>query len=465
MTTITTQPTTSTFDTARLAAFYSRLFPYEEMYEWLSYSSGNSQQQQDAQQAVDYFFHREFSFTKEGDVYIRYLTFRSVQEFKDAVKQHLPHKIDIGAVYSSPARDHKSSIKFAPVERELVFDIDLTDYTEVRVGAEKGDAMWAKNAWCYMGLAIQILDRALREDFGFKHLLWVYSGRRGIHCWVCDSQARQLTDDVRASVAKYLSLTEIKSGQSHEGDVVEKIKLTTPLHPAIQRALEMCTRVFDQYIVPEEEGGQGLMSSPEKWKMILAQIPRVENLHEDLEKDWEKNVTKSSVDRWKDLKATVKNRVSKMKDPILGNRLLRALDSIVLYYTYPRLDVDVSIHRNHLLKSPFVVHPKTGNVCVPILDVDRAMEFNPDHVPNLFTLIEEIDMAHEKMDNDAVNKKPKRDYESTSLKKYIVDFKRKFLEPMQMEKRKLQQQQQQQQTSSTTSDVEMNLNNHGQNDW
>jgi len=395
------------FSTELLRVYYARLFPHDQMFQWLSYGA-------DREASSDFFFRREFSFTIENDVYIRYLSFRNLEEMRKAILLKQPHKIDIGPVYSSPPKDHNmvKATSFKPLERELVFDIDLTDYDEVRTGCTP-DLMWERQSWLYMSVAIKIVDQSLREDFGFKHMLWVFSGRRGVHCWVCDPRARALDDKGRTSVVNYLTLI---SGNENSSN---RVALSSPMHPAVERAMPHMHTVFEEMVLPES--GQGLLADEERWTRVLNHVPN-EEIRERLSTAWLADATGNSVKRWKQLSATVRDAATKKKEPE-ASKLRACINSIIILHTYPRLDVNVSTHRNHLLKSPFVIHPKTGKVCVPIFDVDNSHKFDPDNVPTLPSLVKEIDAIQEG-DSD------QPEYGMTSMKQYIDGFQNLFLKPL-----------------------------------
>lgn len=71
------------------------------------------------------------------------------------------------------------------------------------------------------------------ETFGFQHLLWVYSGRRGIHCWISDPAALDLNDDQRRSLVTFL---EVIKGSKEQ---LKKVNVRGPkgdgdLHPYLE---------------------------------------------------------------------------------------------------------------------------------------------------------------------------------------------------------------------------------------
>ncbi|KAJ1453594.1 hypothetical protein M885DRAFT_485379 [Pelagophyceae sp. CCMP2097] len=392
-----------TFSVDLLRVYYSRLFPYEPMCDWLGYRARGAKRSDEDSESV--LGRREFSFTLEDDIYIRYQCFGDADAMKTAMKTRMPVKIDIGAVFNVSPVEHVRAKKFTPVERELVFDVDMNDYDDVRtccVGAKT-----CRKCWGFMCMAVRVVDAALKDDFGYEHVLWVYSGRRGVHCWVCDRGARDLTNEARSAVVSYLSLVH---GNAETN--AKKVSLTWPLHPALHRAYDLLEPLFVRYVIGE--GGQKLLADAEHWGPLLKTLP--DGVGDKIASHWESHPSTPEA-KWEALKSlsNVKAPTSSAKKQKLPTVSELWKYETVFLHCYPRLDEHVSKQRNHLLKSPFAVHPKTGRVCVPF-DAAQCEGFDPTAVATVKQLAAEIDASGDG---------------GTSLDGSVKFFQQKFLWPLQ----------------------------------
>lgn len=490
--------------------YYGRLFPAESLLRWLAYGNDSRRPSADG----TFLSRRELCFTLEGDVFVRYLSFEDAKSFRAALSSRLPAKIDVGPVYSCPpARRALAGAAFAPLEREFVIDVDLTDYDDARTCGSGAHA--CARCWPLAGCAVALLDRALREDFGFRHILWVFSGRRGVHAWVCDQRARAMTDEQRAAVASYLS---IRRGKIHDaaagappaggtatagppgaapgalpgaGPTTSPLLLPNELPPSLERAAGIVTRVLEQWILPR----QRLLTTPRTAAAVLALLP-TENARQAVLRAWEDDPACTPVQeegdeeeeggesgarkeggagrkksdpgpgpgadavagderderaappgscsssfsasspgalvelaRWRAFVSLSRRFAEQARRAREAPRVARAFEraprDAAFALCYPRLDVEVSKKRNHLLKAPFCVHPKTGLVCVPIRP-EEALDFDPGRAPNVHALFAQLDAG--------------TPADQTDLAPYVRRFETEFLDPLLDECREKQRQ-------------------------
>lgn len=215
-------------------------------------------------------------------------------------------------------------------------------------------------------------------------------------------------------------------------DKNKNITLPNPLHPMMQRAFSILEPMFIKNIIPKS--GHGVLATEKQWTALLNTIPSTADaVRENLEKKWKKTDS-TPVEKWEELKQHLDVFVSKAKgggkapktmSTAEKNKLESWAAETVFRHTYPRLDINVSKMQNHLLKSPFCVHPKTGRVCIPI-QADKIDSFDPFSVPTLPELMDELD-SHNKERPDC---KITHDWQKTRLKESFDPFIRNFLDPM-----------------------------------
>ncbi|WFD26680.1 p48 polypeptide of DNA primase [Malassezia nana] len=403
-------------DPMNMLAYYRRVLPFRSLFTWLNQDSSVTRN----------FVNREFAFTLQNDAYLRYQSFATWEEWKKEVCRLNPSRFEIGPVYTAKPKDRKTLQKanFRPVLRELVFDIDMTDYDEIRTCCS--DKRLCRRCWKLIAVAAEVLDMTLREDFGFKHLLWVYSGRRGIHCWVSDPEACALSDEARKALVGWIEV--IRGGANQ----AKKVALGTPtpgfpraLHPSLRRALGqdvlthtasrasplsrgLLQRAFVDVLLRDQD----VFREPARWEVLLQLLPSSEtDAIARLQTRWAA-APRSSVQKWDDVLEVAQKSHDRVR-PVW----IAALEDIVLQYTYPRIDAEVSKRMNHLLKSPFVIHPSTGRVCVP-LELEQILDFDPaTSVPTVVQLLEELTRAQ-----NTPEKHIRGEWDKTSLRPFVEQF-------------------------------------------
>lgn len=332
--------------------FYQHLYPFEKVVDFFTRQG-------------DELCNREFAI--EGAFYSRFVVAHNAADLKRQVLAMPDLKtFHVGPIYDGRIADRKSVMAPSrPFRKELVFDIDLTDYDFLTLSKPDGsvDVEACDRAWPVAAHAVFFLQRILKQEFGFVELAVLYSGRRGVHLYVCDESAMRLGDDARTAIVDRLNLGFSK-GNKRAARGVHVLATMNHLMGAVMYAF-----------------GENMVKGMQLLDPLQARLEFVDRLdlaNDPAFSDFEDGVLGKAdgVAVWEYVQEKIKHASTKK------SWMQTLLEEVVLAYVWPRLDANVSKHLNHLLKAPLVAHPKSGRVALPV-DIANVYNFNPANVPNL----------------------------------------------------------------------------------
>ncbi|MGQ4892836.1 MAG: DNA primase small subunit [Candidatus Njordarchaeia archaeon] len=225
--------------------YYTKYFSFKPLFEVIPLKNFN---------------HREFGFTidtGEDKRFVRNISFSTPADLKNFLVQKNVIGAYVGALYDPPPSRSHPITKIKWIGRELIFDLDLTDYDDIRT-CGKGKDHYCRICWPLITKAALFIDETLREDFGFENIVWVFSGRRGLHAWVLDKEALTIDESVREAIAEYITTKK-------EEDYYPK------------KYRERALRIYaDQEEIPKIQSRQQKIILKKLWERIERELPRLD---------------------------------------------------------------------------------------------------------------------------------------------------------------------------------------------
>mgnify|MGYP003589331234 CR=1 FL=1 len=342
-----------------MSQYYQNLFPFNQLFEWIHC---RTKPEDRCKREISYIARSQIDINEE--FCIRHRGYRDVHVFKSEVLKLLPLRIDIGPEFNL----HSSEANKVPAKREYVIDIDMSDYDNLRTCCQ-GKTL-RRCCWKFMVAAYEVLKMILEEAFGFKHILWVFSGRRGIHAWVCDEEAARMPNPLRKAITNFLNF----SVNNEKMNVLLKEDL---LKKRSYSLLEKTYAILEKYrnFLLEE---QKVLQKPAVFNRVLTIA----------EKYVEMPFTESDqneIAAIHDPQLQYKTLLDKIKINIRPEMDIRKFDlEFVVGFLYPKIDAHVSAEMNHLLKAPFNIHMDSLKLSVPLIDVEN---FDPENCLTLEDLV------------------------------------------------------------------------------
>ena len=266
------------------------------------------------------------------NVWWRNKTFEGAISFKDFIVDRSPARIELGPIHPFPSRKLGKEFKMDYL-KHLVFDIDVDDEHYMRWCNCKGYKMTCSKCWALTVIGIKITVHMLKKAFGFKHILEVYSGRRGAHIWVFDQKTLEYDRYMRGSIVDYID--------KHRNPSIFNTKDTDIIYD------EVIEPAFDEIYLDGDA-----LTEMDISKYALLRVPYQKGRDRISDAWWDAS---SGRQMWDAVEAEL--------EPSLLRDYKRQIAFGLLWV---HLDTAVTTNLDHLVKCPFVVHPGTGHICTPI---------------------------------------------------------------------------------------------------